>query len=233
MAWVSSRALVFAAIVCLGAGPGRPAEAQENDVVARVNGTAITRRAVNQVVKSVITSSATVPSGTDLGRLTDDALESLIDLELLYQEARARKIRVGDKEIDAAIGKDRAQFGGDGAFDEALRTSGLSAAALREETRKTLAVNRLLVDVVWRDIEIPDSAVTDFFERNRAEFAGVPQGGAPDAATRKRIVRVLETAERERRQEEFVAALRRTAKIERTDPGRGAPAATPNPDSPP
>lgn len=245
MMWLPRRAFVgarelavcAAVLASLAAGLLRTAVAQEDDVVARVNGAAITRRSVNQVVKSVITSNGSVPAGSDLGRLTDEALESLIDLELLAQEARSRNIMVSDKEIDEEIAKSRARFGSAAAFDEALRRSGLSAAALREETRKTLAVNRLLADVVWRDIRIPDSAVNDFFERNRAEFGGGTNGkdekNGPDPAARKRIVRVLESAERERRQEQFVADLRRSARIERPPPGRVEQGAAPDSDQPP
>ena len=58
--------------------------AAEPQVVAVVNGAPITDTVVNQVVKSLIVARGSTPSSDEIAQLSDAALASLIDLELLY-----------------------------------------------------------------------------------------------------------------------------------------------------
>jgi len=150
-----------------------PVYCQSDDpVVAEVNGIPIHRSSVREVVKGVLASSPELPSSSEIDALTREALDSLVDLELLYQEAVRRGILVSDEEVEQSIEVTRERFADEEEFEEALQRSGLTEAALQSETRKTLLVNRLLETVVWRGIEIPDSAVQRFFEENRAALAG-------------------------------------------------------------
>jgi parvulin-like peptidyl-prolyl isomerase len=156
----------------LAAGPLASSRAwtdtEDDPVVTDVNGTPIYRSAVREVVKSVVATSRTLPSSTEIDNLTQDALDSLIDLELLYQEALARKIRLNNEEVEAQIDVTRKQFTNQDDFVAALSRSGLTEVRLHDDTRKTLLVDRLLETVVWRDIKVSDVAVTAFYEQNRA-----------------------------------------------------------------
>lgn len=214
--------LYFAAAGQAAGGAGSDAEP-----AARVNGTAITQGMVREVVKSVIAESAQPPSGDEIERLGREALDSLIDLELLYQEAVARKIRVAGQEIDNEIQRSRSRFADAAQFDAALQRTGMSEARLRDDTKKTLLADHLLRDVVWRDIRIAPEAARAFYEENRAEFAG-PAGVTPFEEVRDRIIRVLTEEEKERRRSAFVAQLRTKAKIAVLGPAAPTPAATAN-----
>jgi peptidyl-prolyl cis-trans isomerase C len=193
-----SRTLAVAACLStavLTAGP--PAtlrawtETDDDPVVTDVNGTPIHRSAVREVVKSVVAASREVPSSSEIDNLTQDALDSLIDLELLYQEALKRKILVSGEEVGAQIDLTRKRFANQDDFVAALSRSGLTEARLRDDTRKTLLVERLLETVVWRDIKVSDAAVTAFYEANRAALlepeklrvrqilVGVPSDASP------------------------------------------------------
>jgi peptidyl-prolyl cis-trans isomerase C len=144
------------------------AETDDDPVVTEVNGTPIHRSAVREVVKSVVAASREIPGSDEIDKLTQDALDSLIDLELLYQDALTRKIRVSSEEVEAQIDLTRKKFANQDDFVAALSRSGLTEARLRDDTRKTLLVDRLLESVVWRDIKISDAAVRAFYEENRA-----------------------------------------------------------------
>src|SRR5262245_11871220 len=78
-----------------------PAFAQQPTVVATVNGTPITDTMVKEVVKSLIVQRDAAPSSDEIARLSDAALDSLIDLELLYQTAQKAGIKVSDQEVQA------------------------------------------------------------------------------------------------------------------------------------
>ena len=147
-----------------------PAVAQEPSVVATVNGTPITDAMVREVVKSLIVQRDAAPSSEEIAQLSDAALDSLIDLELLYLAAQQDGIRVSDQEVAAEIARTKARVGGDAAFAAALKRSGLSDAQLAAETRKTLMVDRLVEQRVVKDVHVTPEATRRFYDEHRQEF---------------------------------------------------------------
>ena len=77
---------------------------RDADVVARVNGTPIYRKAVREVVQGALRSNKRA-NGSSGQQLADDALDSLIDFELLYQDSKARGITVNDAAVDDDISR--------------------------------------------------------------------------------------------------------------------------------
>ncbi len=161
----------FAAALLCVALAAAVAKGGEQTIAARVNGTAISEDTVRDVVKSVIAGEPVPPSGEEIDRLTEAALDSLIDLELLYQEAERRKIQVGNEQIEDEIRHTRARFADEAQFDAALRHSGMSKSQLRAETRKTLLADRLLETVVWKEIDVTPDQIRHFYDENAKEFA--------------------------------------------------------------
>ncbi len=166
-----------------------PTIAQQSAVIARVNGAPITDAMVKAVVKSLIAERKPAPSSEEIAQLSDAALDSLIDLELLYQVALQEQIRVTDQEVQAAIARSKARVGGDQAFAAALQRSGLTDAQLAAETRKTLLVDRLVAQRVSMDVRVTPEAVRRFYDENRQEFQHGEQ-----ARVRELVVRVAPAA---------------------------------------
>ena len=54
---------------------------RDTDIVARVNGTPIQRRAVKDVVQGALLEQDNPPDPATVGKLANDALDSLIDFE--------------------------------------------------------------------------------------------------------------------------------------------------------
>ncbi len=143
---------------------------RDEDVVARVNGTAIYRKSVREVVQGVLAVQDSQPNPAAVGKLAEEALDSLIALELLYQESQARGIKVSDAAVDAEVARTKATFPDARAFAQVLKAKGTSEAQLRSETRKTLAVNQLLESAVWKDTRVTADQVKEFYEKNHEEF---------------------------------------------------------------
>lgn len=163
--------------------------AEESPVVARVNGTPISEAMVNQVVKSLIVTRQSPPSSEEIAQLTDAALESLIDLELLYQAAQREPIRVTDQDVQAEIARSKARLGGDAAFAAALKQSGLTPAQLVAETRKTMMVDRLVEQRIGKDAPVTADEARRFYDEHRQELQRGEQ-----AHGRELVVRVAPTA---------------------------------------
>ena len=215
------RALVWiVAALVLGA---QPAAADED--AARVNGTPIDASMVNDVVKGVIAGRPQPPDSAEIARLSDQALDSLIDLELLYQAAQAQKLTVSEAEVDADIARSRQHFASDAEFAAALQRGGLTPEQLRADTRKTLLVSKLLTTVVWRDVQIAPDAPRRFYDQHRAEL-GAQADTQPFEKIEPSIRETLLENAREDRQRAYLANLRRDAKIEK-GPAAAQPAAAP------
>jgi peptidyl-prolyl cis-trans isomerase C len=213
MASVSIRDRIVAGAIWLTLA----AAAADDGVAARVNGTPISDATVRDVVRGVIKAQRTPPSSEEIAKLNDASIESLIELELLYQDALARGMTVSDAEVTAEIQRTRARFKDAQQYDAALARSGLSDAALRADTRKTLLVDRLLTEVVWKDIRIDPADAQRFYDENRALFVRDGQQ-LSYAEAEASIQRVLREDEQRRRQGEYVARLRQSAKIEKPTP---------------
>jgi peptidyl-prolyl cis-trans isomerase C len=142
----------------------------DNDVVARVNGTPVYRKSVREVVQGVLALQDSQPDAASIGKLANAALDSLIALELLYQESQARGIKVSDSSVEAEITSSKKSFPDAHSFDMALKAKGMTEADLRQDTRKTLAVDKLLESTVWKDVRVSPEQVKDFYEKNRKEF---------------------------------------------------------------
>jgi SurA-like protein len=191
----------------------------EAEVVARVNGTPITQAMVNQVVKSLILARGSTPNSDEIGSLNDAALDSLIDLELLYAAAQQAQIQVTSQEVQAEIARSKARVGGDKAFAAALQRSGMTEAELAADTRKTLMVNRL-IEQRTKDVQITPDALHRFYDEHRQELEH--DGLASFDAARPVIEKTLLESERRQRQQTYLDELRKTAKIERPTPAKSA-----------
>src|SRR5262245_50928297 len=181
--------------------------ADDSAVVVRVNGTPITDAMVKEVVKSLIASRSPAPSSDEIAQLSDAALKSLIDLELLYGAAQIQQIRVSDEDVQREIARSKARVGGDKAFAAALQRSGLSEAQLVAETRKTLMVDRLVEQHLMKDVHVTPETARRFYDEHQQEFQ---RGGKVVAfeEVRPAVEQALLESERRQRQEAYLVELR-------------------------
>ena len=162
---------------------------RDEDVVARVNNSPIYRKSVREVVQTALLEQETQPDPSTIGKMAGDALDSLIDFELLYQESQARHVPLSDAAVDEEIARTKSKFPDARSFDKTLKAKGMTENDLRRDTRKTMAVNLLLEGSVFKDARVSDEQVKDFYERNKEEFKHPPQTRASHI-----LVRVPENA---------------------------------------
>lgn len=199
-----------------------------DEVVARVDGVPITESMVNAVVKGTIGGRPQPPSSEEIATLSDAALDSLIDLELLYAAAQKQGIAVTDAQVDAEVARTRARFAKPSDYDAALARGGMTPAQLRADTRKTLVVNAFLEKVVWKDLRLAPDAAQRYYDQHRAEL-----GQKPFATLRPAIERSLLADQRQQAQRAWLLELKKTAVIQRGPAPTAAPPPRPTPVPPP
>lgn len=171
--------LLALALLALLADAGRAhAAALPPDAAATVNGVAVPRKALLDVVQSLIAQMDEVPDTQTTEKYRRQALDSLIDFELLYQEGKKRELTVGEAEVGEAMKRTERNFRSPEAYQEALRSKGLTRQDIEAETRRALLVNRVLSDVVWPGVAAPDAAVQAYYDTHREEFTHPAQSRA-------------------------------------------------------
>ena len=191
----------------------------QTTVIARVNGTPITDAMVKEVVKSLIVARRpTAPSSDEIAQLSDAALDSLIDLELLYQ-ARAggagprQRPRTCRREIATLQGARRRRQG----FRRRAAAQRPTEAQLAAETRKTMMVDRLVEQRLMKDVRVTPEAARRFYDEHQSEFQ---RGGKliPFDQAKPAVEQTLLESERRQRQQAYLAELRKNARIEHPTP---------------
>lgn len=162
---LASVALLAAAC---GSGSGTPAVAVTDDTYAVVNGRQITRDDVEKAFRRGQASSQVLSEEETLGAKLD-VLDDLIVEDLLMAKARELNIQVPDKEIDDAYTATKRNLS-DADLQEELKRRGLTTADVREGLRRELLARKVLEREVIEKVNVPDAAVADFYNANRAQF---------------------------------------------------------------
>src|SRR5450759_1130405 len=117
------------------------------DTIATVNDTPITRQQVDTQLAQMKKSSPQTFSGTEGKKREQEfrakILETLIQVELLRQGAKAMNIQITEKQVDSYLKNIQGQYGGAKGLADALKQAGTDLATLRQTAK-----DRLLVDAV-------------------------------------------------------------------------------------
>lgn len=165
--------VTFAVTIYYGYGSYRRSGRTGQAIAATVNNTAISFYALDQAFRNFLSQydAKTLSSWDEktfdiLRRLV---LENLIDNELLYQEAQARRIRVPTREVESEVERIRAQFPSESEFRRYLEYQGLTLSALRESVRRELAIRKLTESLV-ADLPVPDEDVEKYYQEHQDLF---------------------------------------------------------------
>jgi peptidyl-prolyl cis-trans isomerase C len=164
-----------------GAPPGAPAvpgvpaaikpmPAEIPNVLARVNGEVIERWEFDNAVKRIEqrAGSAVPPEKRD--EVLRGVLDQLVAYHLLAQESRARKIAVGDADVDARIAEIKKSFPTEDAFKQGIAAQGLTPEHLRAQARTSLEVSKVIDAEVTSKVNVADAEVTTFYGQNLERF---------------------------------------------------------------
>lgn len=118
-------------------------------IVARVNGKFVTR---NEYV-------------AEMQRLAGKrALDNVITLELVKQEAKKKNVSISNKEVDSEMQKVRNGLTAQGqTLEQALKDNGMTMADLKQQVKVQLMIKKLLAD----KIKVSDKEVAAFAEENK------------------------------------------------------------------
>ncbi len=187
------------------------------DVVATVNGEEITKEEFEPIFTTNYEQYApqAAASGDQSNEelqsnLKEQTAESLINQELLVQEAKAGDYEVKEEDVDEQVSSLKEQFESDEEYQQALEEQGYTEEELREEARTSLQIQALL-DEELEDVEVTDKEVEEMYNQ-------MTQGQGEDAGSledlRPQIEQQLKSQKQQQQQQEYTDQLREDAEIE-------------------
>ena len=211
------------------APPAKPVPAQIPEVVARVNGEAISKADFDRAVTNLEARAGGPIPAEQRDQVLRGVLDQIVGYTVLVQEGRARNVTVPDSEVDARIAQVRGQFPSEEEFTKMLAERKLTLDEVKSDVRRDLTITKLIDAEIASKIAVTPEQVNDFYAKNPDQFKqgesvrashiliSVPKGA--DAAAKAQARAKAETVLKDAKGGKDFAAL---AKEHSADPGSAA-----------
>lgn len=97
-------------------------------------------------------------------------LEKLIDRELLYQASEKEGIKVEESKLEEHSTQFRKQFPDEKTMDKFLADKGLTLAEIKNQVKKSMAVEELIKTKFEKDVKVAESQADEFYKKNAEKF---------------------------------------------------------------
>jgi peptidyl-prolyl cis-trans isomerase C len=150
--------------------PAKPKGEPLDIKVAEVNGEAILMSDLTRQLR-IMVGSNTKLSKADYLKAKDEALESLINQELLYQEGKKEGLESKDADVEAEIAKVKQNFPTQEAFDQVLKAQGLTEPKFIVMVKRVMTMrDTIKVKVQPLAKPVTDKETQDYYEANKSKF---------------------------------------------------------------
>jgi peptidyl-prolyl cis-trans isomerase SurA len=109
------------------------------------------------------------PSPQELDVRRFQVLGQMINDRILLEMAAEEGLTATEAEVDTKFAEFKTQFTEE-EFDKWLKQQNMSTDDLKEEMRRTLALEKLVTKKITSKIEVSDAEIQDFYEKNREGF---------------------------------------------------------------
>jgi peptidyl-prolyl cis-trans isomerase C len=165
--------LAAVAAALLLAAPAAAIAQHAGDAV-RVNGVGIANERLDRFVVEYLAqkgrNAEAIRHPSAYRQYRREALDQLIDDELLWQEAERRGMTATKKEIDLAVAAARARYKTEDEFARRLERAGLSEATYPQHVKRQASIQNLLDRKVLKGLRVTDKEVHAFYMGNPDRF---------------------------------------------------------------
>jgi peptidyl-prolyl cis-trans isomerase C len=149
--------------------PPKPMPAQIPDVLARVNGEAVTKTDFDRLIRNMELGSGPIPAERR-DEVLRRALDQLVTYTVLMQEAKTRDVSVADAEVDARVQKMQSQFPSEAEFKKALAARSTTLERLRADARIDLIIGKMMDTALEGQTPPTDAEIREFYDKNPSNF---------------------------------------------------------------
>ncbi len=183
--------------------------------VAMVNGESITNKdltaGIRQFSQVAAAQGADTEDPTVQASIRSQALEIMVNTELLLQAAAAQGIVVTDEEVVTRLSELVAQIGGEEAMHERMAALGVDEERLHRDVRNEIVISQLLDGLFAdKDLTVTDEEVQETYDLASEGSVSVP----PLEEVRAQIEAQLSAAKEQEIIDEYLSTLKETAEVE-------------------
>jgi peptidyl-prolyl cis-trans isomerase C len=149
------------------------AGAKQQSAVASVNGVSIPKAYLDREVRRFEEQARSQGQVVDESRrdtIARQALDTLIDIELLYQESLRRGFEISEERVEEQVSNLRTQFGDEEGYAAALERIGISDSELRAEFRRQLAIQDMIDKDIGPATSVSQEESQEFYQSNPGYF---------------------------------------------------------------
>lgn len=143
------------------------------DRVASINGVVITQKEFDRELdinmQRFAASGRPIPE-FQIKKLKSDVLDSLIEIELLYQESKKKGIQVTAEAISNQLMAFKQRFQGDVKFQKMLTENNLTESDFKERIQRREAIQQLIDKEVAQKVVITDEESKAYYDTNPQFF---------------------------------------------------------------
>jgi peptidyl-prolyl cis-trans isomerase C len=153
---------------------------KEDSMIAKVNGTPITSTQVEQELSNIMAQYQNSVPPDQLQqlqpKLKTQALENIINTQLLFREADLKGIKPSSDEINAELNGIISRFPSPEAFQQQMTKVGISREQMLKDIEQQLKVNALVKEaLVGVETIVTDEEVSKFYQGNADSFQSPEQ----------------------------------------------------------
>jgi peptidyl-prolyl cis-trans isomerase C len=143
------------------------------DTVALVNGHPINKADYNRRVgtlKSQLLRQGQALDDTNTKEVRSQALEDLIDHELLYQESQKKGLKIKEEKINEQYEAVKGQFSSEEEFNSALADLNYTESSLKDELGRRMVVEKFIDGEITENITVSEEEALEFYESHPEYF---------------------------------------------------------------
>lgn len=166
---------LIAATIILGLSfPAIAAQTESSmDYVAKVNDRPISQDDLDRkfkLIKERYERMGVPLDDAKLNEFKENILKSLIEQEVLYQEATALGIKVDSEEINAELDNFKKKFETEAAFQKQISDMGYTEDAILSQIKESMTIQKYIDEKIMPTISITDEEIKNYYDTHPEEF---------------------------------------------------------------
>jgi peptidyl-prolyl cis-trans isomerase C len=150
--------------------PDKPVPETLPDVLARVDGEAITKAEFEQHITQMEVNAGQQVPKAQRNEIYRKALDQLINIKVLKKEVRSRKLDADETAVNDQIQKIRQQFPSEEEYKKALASRGVTPEKLRDDMRDESRINKMMEVEAAATTAVTDAEIREFYDKNPDKF---------------------------------------------------------------
>lgn len=140
--------------------------------VASVNGKKLTEKALIAEMNRILPMTAYHPaiSKQKMAQIRKQALDKLIDEELLYQEATRRHIQADPDSVRYIVDMMKKSYPSEKVFNQYLKRAGLSHRDWVQQIKRRLIIRKFIRQEIIEKTHVTDKDLREYYRKNKRKF---------------------------------------------------------------